>query len=156
MAERQATVIEIIAPARSGGAALVRLEFEAAGGCGRCHETGGCGGISLAQPLCAKPKSLVLPDSIGLSVGETVRVTIPDALLSKGVTHTYVIPLILFFAGSILGTTVLPSVLPLTWQVSSDVGAMLGAGVGLVAAWWQLQRNQRKSPISEPQILERC
>lgn len=155
MAERDATVIECIAPPQNGLAALVRLEFEVSGGCGRCNEPGGCGGVSLAQPLCSKPKTLVLPDPMGLRSGERVRVAIPDQLLSRGITRTYVIPLILFFAGSLLGAAVLPDLLPLHWQLTSDIGAMLGAGLGLIAAWWQLKRAQDRAPMAVPRILER-
>ena len=155
MAERNALVIETIGPSQTHGLALARLEFDANGGCGRCHEEGGCGGISLAQPLCSKPKSLLLPDSIGLVVGDTVRVSIPDQLLSRGITRTYVIPLLLFFTGSIAGAALLPEVMPVRWLITQDVGAIAGAGFGLIAAWWQLQRSQRKSPMLTPRILEK-
>ena len=155
MAERNASVIETIAPSQSGGLPLARLEFAVNGGCGRCHEEGGCGGVSLAQPLCAKPKSLLLPDPIGLAVGDTVRVSIPDQLLSRGITRTYVVPLLLFFAGSITGTLLLPKLMPAHWQMTQDVAAIAGAGLGLIAAWWQLQRSQRKSPMAAPRILEK-
>lgn len=153
MAERDASVVQTLQGPE--GLLLVRLEFEVNGGCGRCNEPGGCGGVNLAQPLCSKPKSIVVSDPIGLSVGDKVRVAIPDQLLSRGVTRTYVIPLVLFFAGTLLGAAVLPDLLPIQWQVSRDIGAMVGAGVGLIAAWWQLQRFQRQSPMAMPRILER-
>lgn len=155
MAERDAAVIELIGASPQSGQAMVRLEFEIQGGCGRCNEPGGCGGVSLAQPLCSKPKTMIVLDPIGLSVGEKVRVSIPDQLLSRGVTHTYVISLLFFIGGSLLGTLLLPDILPAQWQVTRDVGAMIGAGVGLIAAWWQLQRSQRRAPMAAPRILER-
>ena len=153
MAERTASVAQTLQGPE--GLQLVRLEFEVNSGCGRCNEPGGCGGVSLAQPLCSKPKSMVLSDPIGLAVGDTVRVAIPDELLSRGVTRTYVVSLILFFAGSLLGAAVLPELLPMQWQVSSDVGAMIGAGIGLIAAWWQLRRAQQRTPMAAPKILHR-
>lgn len=153
MAERIATVAQTLQGPE--GLLLVRLEFESSGGCGRCHETGGCGGISLAQPLCSTPKSIVVSDPIGLSVGNQVRVSIPDGMLSQGITRTYVIPLLLFFIGSLLGAAVLPALLPIQWQVTSDVGAMMGAGIGLIAAWVQLRWSQRRVPMVSPRILER-
>lgn len=153
MAERTASVAQTLQGPE--GLQLVRLEFEVNSGCGRCNEPGGCGGVSLAQPLCSKPKSMVLSDPIGLTVGDTVRVAIPDELLSRGVTRTYVVSLALFFAGSLLGAGVLPELLPMQWQVSSDVGAMIGAGLGLIAAWWQLRRSQQRTPMAAPKILHR-
>ncbi len=153
MAERIATVAQTLQGPE--GLLLVRLEFESSGGCGRCQETGGCGGVSLAQPLCSTPKSIVVSDPIGLSVGNQVRVSIPDGMLSRGITRTYVIPLLLFFIGSLLGAAVLPAWLPMQWQVTSDVGAMMGAGIGLIAAWVQLRLSQRHAPMVSPRILER-
>ena len=153
MAERDAAVVQTLQGPE--GLVLVRLEFEVNSGCGRCNEPGGCGGVSLAQPLCSKPKSIVVADPLGLAVGERVRVSIPDAALSQGITRTYVVPLVLFFAGSLLGAAILPDVLPIRWQVSSDVGAMLGAGLGLIAAWAQLRHAYRHIPLAMPRILER-
>ncbi len=153
MAERDASVVQTFQGPE--GLLLVRLEFEVNGGCGRCNEPGGCGGVSLAQPLCSKPKSMVVSDPIGLSVGDKVRVAIPDDILSRGVTRTYVISLLLFFAGSLLGAALLPDLLPVQWQITHDVGAMIGAGVGLITAWAQLKWAQRQSPMTMPRILER-
>ncbi len=153
MAERTASVAQILQGPE--GLQLVRLDFEVNSGCGRCNEPGGCGGVSLAQPVCAKPKSMVLTDTIGLAVGDTVRVTIPDELLSRVVTRTYVIPLALFFVGSLLGAAVLPDLLPMQWQVTQDVGAMIGAGLGLSAAGGQVHRAQSRKPMAAPLILER-
>lgn len=153
MAERDASVVQTLQGPE--GLVLVRLEFEVNGGCGRCSEPGGCGGVSLAQPLCSKPKSMVVSDPIGLSVGDKVRVSIPDPLLSRGITRTYVIPLVLFFLGSFSGAALLPDLLPIQWQVSNDIGGMIGAGVGLIAAWVQLSVSQRRAPMATPRILER-
>lgn len=155
MAEREAEVIEIISPPASEAPGLVRLAFEVKAGCGRCHETGGCGGINLAQPICSKPKSLLVPDSLGLRLHDRVLVSVPDVMLSRGATRAYLIPLVLLFAGSLLGALFLPALTPMAWQLSSDVGAIAGAGIGLVLAWWQLQRVQRDGLIPVPHIVQR-
>lgn len=155
MAEREAQVIEVIPATRPEASGLARLQFEVSGGCGRCHETGGCGGVSIAQPLCSKPKTMLVADDIGVQVGDKVMVAIPDALLSQGVTRAYLIPLVLLFAGSALGGLLLPQVLPIQWLVTPDIGAIAGAGMGLVAAWWQLQRNQQRGAMVAPRIVRR-
>lgn len=153
MAEREAQVIEVIPTTQPEVPGLVRLQFETTGGCGRCNETGGCGGVSIAQPLCSKPKTLLVPDRIGVHAGDKVLVAIPDNLLSQGVTRAYLIPLLLLFAGSVLGGAFLPTIAPMHWQITSDVGAIAGAGVGLIAAWWQLQRSQRSRAMAVPHIV---
>lgn len=155
MAEREAEVIEIISPPASEAPGLVRLAFEVKAGCGRCHETGGCGGINLAQPICSKPKSLLVPDSLGLRLHDRVLVSVPDVMLSRGATRAYLIPLVLLFAGSLLGAFFLPALTPMAWQLTSDVGAIAGAGIGLMLAWWQLQRVQRDGLIPVPHIVQR-
>jgi len=155
MAEREAQVIEIITRPQSEAPGLVRLAFEASGGCGRCHESGGCGGVSIAQPVCSKPKTLLVPDRVGLSLNDRVLVEVPDAMLSRGATRAYLMPLVLLFAGSLLGGAFLPAVLPFTWQVTADIGAIAGAGVGLIAAWWQLPRSQSAGTIPVPHIVHR-
>lgn len=155
MAEREAQVIEVIPATRPEAPGLARLQFEVSGGCGRCHETGGCGGVSIAQPLCSKPKTLLVADGIGVQVGDKVMVAIPDALLSQGVTRAYLIPLVLLFIGSALGGILLPQVLPIQWLVTPDIGAIAGAGMGLMAAWWQLQRNQQRGAMVAPRIVRR-
>ena len=153
MAEREAQVIEIIPATQPEVPGLVRLQFETSGGCGRCNENGGCGGVSIAQPLCSKPKTLLVPNRFGVQMGDKVLVAIPDALLSQGVTRAYLIPLLLLFAGSILGGALLPVIAPIQWLVSSDIGAIAGAGVGLIAAWAQLQRSQRSQAMAVPHIV---
>ena len=155
MAEREAQVIEVIPSTQPEVPGLVRLQFEATGGCGRCNESGGCGGVSIAQPLCGKPKTLLVPDRLGVQTGDKVLVAIPDALLSQGVTRAYLIPLLLLFAGSVLGGALLPIVAPIQWQMTADIGAIAGAGLGLIAAWWQLQGSQRSQAMAVPHIVRR-
>ena len=155
MAEREAQVIEIITRPGPEVPGLVRLAFEVTSGCGRCHETGGCGGVSIAQPVCSKPKTLLVPDREGLSLHDRVLVEVPDVMLSRGATRAYLIPLLLLFAGSLLGGALLPVVLPLNWLVTPDIGAIAGAGIGLIAAWWQLQRSQHSDMIPVPHIVHR-
>lgn len=155
MAEREAQVIEIITRPGPEVPGLVRLAFEVTSGCGRCHETGGCGGVSIAQPVCSKPKTLLVPDREGLSLHDRVLVEVPDVMLSRGATRAYLIPLLLLFAGSLLGGALLPVVLPVNWQVTPDIGAIAGAGIGLIAAWWQLQRSQHSDTIPVPHIVHR-
>ena len=49
--------------------ALVEIEQ---GGCGRCHEPGGCGGQQLTQMFCSTPKTYRVANEIGAGVGDRV------------------------------------------------------------------------------------
>jgi len=44
---------------------------------------------------------------------------------------------------------------PIAWHLTSDVGAIAGAGIGLVLAWWQLHQLQRTGLIPVPHIVQR-
>ena len=76
-------------------------------------------------------------------------------MLSRGATRAYLIPLMLLFAGSLLGGALFPVLTPAPWQITADIGAIAGAGVGLIAAWWQLQRGQHSDVIPVPHIVHR-
>jgi sigma-E factor negative regulatory protein RseC len=137
MAEARGTVI-----AQDGDRALVHIAGE---GCGRCHEPGGCGGHSLALAFCLSPRIYRVLNSRGARVGEEVVVVICERALLRGALAGYVLPLLGLFLGAALGL-----------GLAGDTGSMIGALIGLLAAW-ALQRTRRVRDVlsgsdSEPRI----
>lgn len=68
------------------------LEVESAStGCGRCHEPGGCGGVSLGSMLCAKPRRLRVRNDLPgpVQVGDQVDVGVADGILGQAALVTY-------------------------------------------------------------------
>lgn len=103
-----------------GGDALVEVEQ---GGCGRCHEEGGCGGQQLTQMFCRGPKSYRAENTIGAGIGERVVVATPSGSVRRTANLAYGAPLMGAIGGALVG-------MPL----GGDPGAMVGAFCGLLAA----------------------
>lgn len=98
--------------------AVVEIEH---GGCGRCHEKGGCGGQHLTQMFCSGPKTYRVDNLVGASVGEHVTVAIAAGSVRRTANLAYGVPLLATLIGAVVGT----------W-IGSDLAAMAGAGIGLV------------------------
>lgn len=100
-----------------------------ASGCGRCHEAGGCGGNPLNQ-FFGKPTRLFRTLNPENSViGECVTLVIADGSIRRSAVRAYVWPLILLLLGAFVGLA-----------LDGELGAMLGALVGLLGAVLTLRR----------------
>lgn len=122
------------------------------GGCGRCHEKGGCGGANLTQIFCQKKKSWQLHNSIGASLGETVEISLPAHTVRHSITLAYGLPLLSALFAAIVGQA---------WHGES--GAILGAALGLAAAFiclhFVMHNNAKsvdKSMHTCPHLIGRC
>lgn len=92
-----------------------------AGGCGRCHEVGGCGGVSQDESRC---QEFLVENVFGASAGQRVLLEIPDGATFVAALLAYGLPLLalVFGAGSA----------SFFWQ--TDLAAALGAVGGLMLA----------------------
>ncbi|MDR3300754.1 MAG: SoxR reducing system RseC family protein [Candidatus Accumulibacter sp.] len=128
--------------ALDGDHALVRV---AGGGCGRCHEPGGCGGAHLTQIFCASAKNYRVLNPRGAKPGEEVVVAIPDRVLLRGAVAGYAVPLLGLFMGAALGL-----------GLAGETGSMIGAAGGLALAWGlqktRWARDILLGPDAEPRI----
>jgi sigma-E factor negative regulatory protein RseC len=136
MAEARGTVV-----AQDGDHAFVRIS---GGGCGRCHEPGGCGG-NLAEMFCRSPKVYRVQNPGGAKPGEEVLVVIRDRTLLRSAVAGYVPLLFGLFLGAALGL-----------EFAGEFGSMIGAAGGLAVAWWfqrmEWVRSILLGPDSEPGI----
>ena len=115
------------------------------GGCGRCHEKGGCGGANIGQMFCTAPKNWRVLNPRGAKVGEQVRIAVGEGAVSSTAMLVYVLPLVLLFSGALLGTL-----------LAAESGAIAGALVGLVLAWrWIVHRQKQRycDPRFHPHIV---
>lgn len=103
-----------------GDEALVDVEQ---GGCGRCHEEGGCGGQQLTQMFCSGPKHYRVANPSGAQVGDQVTVAIAAGSVRKTANLAYGLPLTATIAGAAIGT-----------QINGDFGAIFGSLIGIVGA----------------------
>lgn len=127
-----------------GASADVEVE---AGGCGRCHEEGGCGGQQLTQMFCSGPRHYRVDNQIGARVGDHVTVAIAAGSVRKTANIAYGIPLLALVLGAVAGN-----------MLYGDPGAMLGAlsgvALALVCIRFSADKGAGKSD-SRPYIITR-
>lgn len=138
------STIRAIVRALDGDRALVEVE---AGGCGRCHEKGGCGGQQLTQMFCSGPKTYQVDNSLRASVGDRVTVAIAEGSVRRTANLAYGAPLTATILGAALGTS-----------IAGDLGAMAGAGLGLVLSFLYIRfraRDPAGNFTERPHIISR-
>lgn len=138
------TTIKAIVRSLDGRFANVEVEQ---GGCGRCHEEGGCGGQQLTQMFCSGPKTHRVENTLAAEIGDRVTIAIAAGSVSRTANFAYILPLTVAIAGAALGTS-----------FGGDIGAMIGAGVGLgVAFLYVIARSRRNTGNSaeRPHIISR-
>ena len=141
MDAEQSTVRATVREIRDG-VALVEVEQ---GGCGRCHEKGGCGGQQLTQMFCSGPRQYRVANDVDARVGDQVTVAIAPGSIRKSANLAYILPLTAAIAGALLG-------MPL----GGDPGAMIGAAVGLLLAFLHIRRQAARrvdDPAFHPHIV---
>lgn len=136
--------VRAVVRALDGGEALVEVEQ---GGCGRCHEEGGCGGQQLTQMFCSGPKAYRVDNAFGAAVGDRVTIAIADGSIRQSANLAYGLPLTAAIAGAMAGMA-----------LGGDAGAMLGALAGLVPAFIYVRQRAARStgnPDLRPHIVSR-
>ncbi len=136
--------VTIRAVVRALDGEMAQVEVEQ-GGCGRCHEEGGCGGQQLTQMFCSGPKTYRVTNAVGAVIGDRVRVGIAPGSVSKIANWAYILPLTVAFAGAALGTS-----------FGGDAGGILGAICGLVAAFAYIRfrgRPEAGNQAERPYII---
>lgn len=114
-----------IVVALDGDYAVVRVDE---GGCGRCHEQGGCGGNSIGKMFCAEPLTFRVLNPKRAAVGEFVTVVSENGLVRRSALIAYGLPLLVLFSGAILGGA-----------LAGDAGSIFGALFGLLMSWLALR-----------------
>lgn len=112
-----------------GSRAIVEVEQ---GGCGRCHEEGGCGGQNIGQMFCSAPKTYCVGNEFGASLGERVTVAVPTRGLRRIATLVYGLPLLATIACALFGA----------W-LGGDVGAISAAALGLLASFAYVRQQAK-------------
>lgn len=139
-----ARTIRAIVRSVDAGYALVEVEQ---GGCGRCHEKGGCGGQQLTQMFCKGPRTYRVANRIGAATGERVTIAIAAGSIRRIANLAYGLPLTATIAGALFGTL-----------QAGDLGGILGAVGGLLLAFAlvrSLALREARNPLSRPYIVSR-
>jgi sigma-E factor negative regulatory protein RseC len=141
---QESNTVSAVVRALDGKDALVAVE---SGGCGRCHEEGGCGGQQLTQMFCSTPKTYRVDNALGAAIGDRVLIAIEAGNVRRTANLAYGVPIVAVIGGAALGT----------W-VQGDLGAMLGAVVGLASAFLYVRfrsQGEAENLSSRPYIISR-
>lgn len=108
-----------------GGRVRVRMLGEQ-GGCGRCHEPGGCRSVALTQALGTRLREFELTNTIGAVAGDRVRLVMEDGGPLRAALASYGLATVCVLAGGAAGL--------LLYGQANDGAIALGAGAGLLSA----------------------
>ncbi len=122
MIEAKAVVVKVDA-----GRAWIRVS-DRQDGCGRCDEPGGCRSVKIAYALKPPNEVFSVPDTLGVAVGDRVRVYMHDGAPLLGALTSYGLGACLLLIGAASGHGLAPS-------GSEDSVALAGAILGLFAAF---------------------
>lgn len=134
--------VRAVVRAINGGEAIVEV---AHGGCGRCHEEGGCGGQQLTQMFCGGPKTWRVANTVGARVGQSVTIAVGEGSVRRSANLAYVFPLLAAIAGAVGGTV-----------LAGDPGGVAGAVAGLAGAFLfvrQRARSRVENDAARPHIV---
>lgn len=135
--EARARVVRI-----DGRDAVVEL-VERGGGCGRCHEAGGCGG-GLAGLVGGKQRRFRLRNDVGAVAGDSVRLMVDDDAGLRAVMVVYLLPVALLVGFAALANHLAGSA---AGDMTSLVGAGIGLGVAALLARAYQRRNERRLDV---------
>jgi sigma-E factor negative regulatory protein RseC len=76
--------------------------------CGSCQAQSDCGTGAIARALTPRPESMTFKTDIPLSVGNKVRIGVPEEALLKASMWLYVTPLIALVGSSLVFDVLLP------------------------------------------------
>jgi len=128
------TVIEApgVVERLDGERAWVRLT-DIQGGCGRCHEPGGCGGARIAHAFGRPDEVFDVPVRDSVSVGQRVVLVVDDGAALKAAATGYVLPTFLILALVGLGT----------W-IAGESGGLFALGLSLFLSVFIVRRVSQR------------
>lgn len=119
-----------------GSDAVIELAGRS-GGCGRCHEPGGCGGGSvIGQVFGPRCTIFRVPNTIDAKPGDRVVVRLVDGDMLRAALMVYLLPVALLVAGAFLGLALAEN--------AGDGATFLGGALGFLLALVAVVRFQAR------------
>jgi len=106
------------------GRALVRIT-QRPGGCGRCHEPGGCQSLHLTHALAPQRETFWVEDTLDVKEGESVRLLMHERTPVYAALLSYGLAVALMLVGAAVGAAV----------AGGDGAALLGGVSGVALAF---------------------
>jgi sigma-E factor negative regulatory protein RseC len=101
---------------------------DAAGGCGRCDEPGGCRSVQVAHAFGGPEKVFTLPMSFPVKVGDKVVISIPEGAPLTAALAAYGLATLLLLVGAAIGSLA-------GGEGRADLFGLVGGVAGLALAW---------------------
>jgi len=145
MIQERAIILALETPPSSSDT-VATLEIERKVACGLCGQTRGCGNSIWSKLFSPQSTIFKAHNSINAQVGQSVIIGIDERSLLTSALLLYVLPLVTMLFASILSMQI----------TQSDIGAMLGAALGLLVGFAWLKGytlSGRYIGVQYPQIL---
>lgn len=120
------------------------------GGCGHCHETGGCQSGILGRLFCSEPRQFRILNSIGAAPGDRVFVHVAEGATLRAALLTYVLPVLSLLLGAFAGNAIGDGG---SGDVATALGALCGFALGVLSLL--TLRNTGIGRIEEPTLVRR-
>jgi sigma-E factor negative regulatory protein RseC len=132
--------IEAVVTGIEGTDAVVELDRRT-GGCGRCHESGGCGGGGslLGSFFGPRSKTFRVGNPIGAQIGERVLLRLGDREFLYTALAVYLLPAALLVTGAFAGM----AVADVPGDIPALAGGLVGFAGGAVAVTFYQARARR-------------
>jgi len=131
------------------GFAWVRAQRQAT--CGHCSVRQGCGTGVIGNLFSRRLSNIRALNRAGAEEGDYVIVGLQESSLLKSALISYLLPLVLMLVGAVVAES---------FQLThSELGAIFGAVVGLLLAWFLVRRFARHivtDPNYQPVILRKA
>lgn len=122
------------------------VQVRRSGGCGRCHEAGGCHGGVLNDAQGRHCQEYLVDNSCAAPAGATVAVEVPEGAALKAALLAYGVPVVALLTCAGLAQSI----------YESDLGTLLGGALGLVlaAAGVHGLRGGGWASVAKPRIVQ--
>jgi sigma-E factor negative regulatory protein RseC len=139
-------VIEQRAVVTETGERYAWLEIRWQSACSGCHTSDGCGTADLTKLWGSKPMRVRVVTDASLRPGDEVWVGMAEGALVRGALLVYLLPLVLLFAGALLGQAAFASAGEELVVLCGVLGLVLGLlAVRILSQRWQ--NDVRYQPV---------
>jgi sigma-E factor negative regulatory protein RseC len=130
MIEQHAIILTTEA-SQTEGTSVATIEIVRKTACSLCGQTSGCGNAFWGKLFAHKASSFKAQNSINAQVGQSVIVGIDEAAVMRSALILYLVPLATMLVSALLATQI----------VATDISAMVGAAIGLVAGYFWVKTH---------------
>lgn len=135
---------------QQSGSQLISVQTQIKSTCGSCEAQSNCGTGAIAKVLASKPEDLQFYYDGRVSVGQKVKLGIPEQSLLKASSLVYLLPLVALLFAAVLAELILPK-LGLTGESWVILFAFIAAAIAFKCIG--IYMNNRNYDEFHPQIL---